>query len=386
MLQRYCHIFLKCFLLILLPMMIHGQSAEIDSFRLKRDIRIMEGILDKLLDQETSNIRLPGDSKGIYVPDYGMIFYMKKTQPYQPVMLQTLEENINQMMLKQARMQEKLEKQHGSSSKINYVEIEKEAEQLETKSLEEMKSGISEFLSNYASSASLLKNKDRIAVLVHLDGWRSLDHKNGFLTAWVDQKNAEALRQSRESHANLKSDIHFDLKADNESLTKDIDIMTEILDQAMATGPTPRHASTSGLYLNGLGALLFMEVQPTFWSGNMDTSFSIVIHNRNDAVSGYSFTANASNTGKKINSSGEMIKLSDELFDLLASYGHTLGLKPEEQIIIDVNLGPKFTFFGQNPNPLSNIRMQLTKHDLDAYNQGKIDLKKLKKKMILQYM
>ena len=373
-------------LLLCIPVMAQEQSAEIDSFRLKRDIRIMEGILDKLMDQEASGIRLYGDSKGFYLPDYGMIFYMKKIQPYQPVMLKTLEENLNQMMRNQRQFQEQLEKQVVTSRQKSLMELDKEAATLETESLESMKSGITEFLANYASSTSLLKKRDRIAVLVHLEGWRTLENQNGFLTGWINQEHAEALRQSRGSDTSLLSNIHFNLATEHESLSKDIDIMTEILDQAMATGPSPRFASTSGLYLNGLGALMFMELQPSFWFGNLDTSFSIVIHNRKDAVSGVRFSANTRHSGQKESTAHQIRELGNELFDLLASYGHTLALKPEEQIIIEVHLGPRFTLFGQNQREFSQIRLQLTKRDLDAYNQGKLSLKKLKDKLNIQYM
>jgi len=387
MIRCYRILVIGCIFMILMPLTIQGQSAQIDSFRLKRDLRIMEGILDKLLDQDNSNMRFSGNPKGIYIPDYGMVFFIEKPQPFHPVLLNTLDKDIGQLMANGTEFSKKVENKHNRLfSDKKFSDLHKEAEKLEKESLEKIKSGITEFFSHYVSSASLLKGSDRIAVLVHLNRWRSMTQDNSFLTAWIQQKYAEALRQSHGNNLHLLSNIHFDLNAGNASIAKDIDIMTEIFDQAIATGTSPRYSSTSGLYLNGLGALLFMDIQPGFRFGNPDTSFSIVIHNRGDAVSGYSLTANTKNAGEKTTTRIELQKLGDELLDLMASYGHTIQIKPEEQIIIEVNLGPKISFFGSEFNDPSAMRMQLTKRDLDAYNQGKINLKSLKDKLILQYM
>ncbi|MBN2105218.1 hypothetical protein JW835_14360 [bacterium] len=387
MLQRYQLIIIVYLLVAFSPAVLHGQSAQIDTFRLKRDMKIMESVLDKLLDQDNINMRFTGNSRGIYIPDYGMVFYMEKPQPYHPVMLPTLDKNIGQMMANGNKFNKKVEKQQNwLFSDSNLAEFQKKTETLEKESIEAIKSGITEFFSHYAPSISMLKDNDRIAVLVHLNGWWSLTQENSFITAWIRQKHAEALRQSHGNNHHLQSNIHFDINAGDASIAKDIDIMTEIFDQAMATSKEPHYSSTSGLYLNGLGALLFMDIQPGFRFGNLDTSFSIVIHNRGDALSGYSLTANAQGSAEETDTRLLLQNMSDELFDLMASYGHTLQVKPEEQFIVEVTVGPRILFFGQDSGNPSSIRMQLTKRDLDAYNQGKISLNSLKNKLVLQYM
>ncbi|MBN1782905.1 hypothetical protein JW948_17360 [bacterium] len=393
MIHRFRFVISAVLVLLALPVLLPAQYAETDSFRLKRDLRIMEGILDKLIDRQQVDMRMPGVSKGIYIPEYGMIFYMKKIQPYEPVMLKALEQNLNQVLVNQAGSGQKRRPQTAGEPVFrvqgeHYEKFRQETEKLEKEALDHMQDGIIEFLSNYASSMSLLKDRDKIAVLVHLEGWRSLPDQNGFMTAWIDRKQAETLRQSRAADADARSGIHIDMKSDDTNMKKDIDIMTEILNQAMTTGPNPQYASTSGLYMKGLGALIFMEIQPALWFGNMDSLFSVVIHNSGDAVSGYSFTANAgisARPGGQQGNRAQLNKLRDELFDLMASYGHTLKLKPDEQIIIDVNLGSNFTLIGFNNDP-TNMRLQLTKRYLDDYNERKIGLKDLKKKLIVQYL
>lgn len=378
-------------LLLMAPVFsfVNGQTAAIDSFRLKRDIRIMESILDRLIDLE-SDIQLTNEVKGIYIPAYGLIFYIKKPQPYQPVMLQALQENIDQVRIHtkpQRQVDTKVGNavnQNGRADEDFYIKFRKETEKLETDALNQIKSGISEFFENYASATSILKKKDRIAILVHLDGWRSPSHQNGFLTAWIDQKDAEALRLSRGNDASLNSKIHFEMKTRDASLTKDIDILTEILEQAMATGTSPRYASTSGFYLNDLGALIFMDIQPAFWFGQLDSSFSILIQQHGRAVSEYHYSSNDSKP-KHTQRPQQIVKLGDELFDLLATYGHTLQIKPDEKIFIDVNLGTQFSFFDQISGSPASMRLQIQKRDLDAYTQGKMKLSQLKKKLILSY-
>ena len=368
---------------------VSGQTAATDSFRLRRDIRIMESILDRLIDLE-SDIQLTHEVKGLYIPEYGLIFYIKKPQPYQPVMLKTLQENINQVRI-QTKPRRRLDTKIGNQIDQNivndedlYIKFKKETEKIEANALTQIKSGISEFFENYASATSLLNKNDHIAVLVHLDGWRSPSHQNGFLTAWIDQKDAEALRLSRGDDASLKSKIHFEMKTRDASLTKDIDILTEILEQAMATGASPRYASTSGFYLNDLGALIFMDIQPAFWFGQLDSSFSLLIRQHGNTVSGYRYSSSESKPQHNQRSE-QIVQLGDELFDLLATYGHTLQLKPEERIFIDVNLGTQFSFFDQITGGPVSMRMQIQKRDLDSYSQGKMKLNQLKKKLILSY-
>lgn len=370
------------FMILFFPLITSGQPAEIDTFRVKRDIRIMESILDKLLDDNSAQIRMPGDSKGFYINNYGMVFYLKKTQPYQPFMLKALEENMHQVR----SMQQNTGSQLKSIAKTNYDQFIEDTEKIESESLQKIKSGITEFLSNYASSTPLLRNRDRITVLVNLEGWRSISHQNKFLSASVEQKYAEQLRQYRNADESLISKIQFDMETKDNPISRDIDIMAEILDQAMETGPSPRYASTSGLYLAGLGALFFMEVQPAFWFGNTDTSFSIVIHNTGDNVAGYSITSKSQPAKDQSDTSSLQKSLSSELFDLMISYGHTLHIEPDEKFIIEVNMGPQFSMVGLPQKSPSTIRLQLYKRDLDAYNQGRIQMEALKKKMIVQYL
>jgi hypothetical protein len=371
---------------LIFPLFVTGQSPQSDLYRMNRDLRIMEGILDKLLDQEDlSQMRLPGNSRAIYMSDYGLIFYMKKPLPYKPFMLRVLEENMN-LLVNQTRMQKQMKEAYPGSfdpnetvSASRFADFQKATEKIENEALENIKSGITEFLSNYVASASLLENRDKIAVLVDLDGWRTLAGESGFLTAWIDMQQAEALRQSRDMK-DAGTAMHFKLQSDDRSLTKDIKIMAEIINQALATGPVPRYAATSGLHLNGLGALFFMELYPMSWFGSSDTSFSIIINDRSNAGSGIGFTANIRNSDENAAVSSQSDKITDELFDLMASYGHTLCLEPGEQIIFEVDLGPKLYFTGPSEEP-SAIRMQLSKQDIDDYNHGKMSLKELKRKL-----
>ncbi len=373
-------------LLAAVPSLLRAQPSDIDSSRIKRDIRIMEGILDRLLDQDKMNMRFTGNCRGFYIPDYGMVFYLRRTQPYQPILLQQLEKNVQQVIVSRKDSGTGHSPPDNLISEEQFAEYEKAAEEIESKAMTGLKEGISDFLSNYASSTSILRKGDHITVLVELDGWRTPAYRNGFLAAVIDQEQAEALRRTKQTGKTGDSPIKFELKTHDANLSRDIDIISEILDQAMISGPAPRHSVTSGLYLNGLGALLVMDLQPQFWFGSMDTSFSIVIHQQGNNAPGMSVSQGEKKQTRKSLGQEQITQLGDEIFDLIASYGHTLRIKPEEKIHIEVNMAPRITLFSNQSSEPTTLRLQLVKKDVDDYNHGKIDLSELRKKLVLTTM
>ena len=72
--------------------------------------------------------------------------------------------------------------------------------------------------------------------------------------------------------------------------------------------------------------------------------------------------------------------LKDELLDLLVSYGHTIQLKPDEQLILDINRGPQINFLIQPSGQTTHHRIQIKKQDLDDYSNGKLTLNQLKQR------
>ena len=58
-----------------------GQKSSVDQQRLNRDLRIMEGVLSKLLKGKTSYRFFNGHTKAVYLPNFGVVFHTNKERP-----------------------------------------------------------------------------------------------------------------------------------------------------------------------------------------------------------------------------------------------------------------------------------------------------------------
>ena len=73
--------------------------------------------------------------------------------------------------------------------------------------------------------------------------------------------------------------------------------------------------------------------------------------------------------------------LKDNVFTILATYGHTLQINPEEYIIMNIDIGDKlFDFSTDNP---SEITMKIKKQYLDDYYHGELSKNNLQKKFVI---
>jgi hypothetical protein len=75
-------------------------------------------------------------------------------------------------------------------------------------------------------------------------------------------------------------------------------------------------------------------------------------------------------------------KVKSELIELMADYGHTLRIKPEESILLNVNVGEYYIIVGQAKKSFTDFSLQFMKKDLDAYHQGSIKLVDLEKRLL----
>jgi hypothetical protein len=148
-------------------------------------------------------------------------------------------------------------------------------------------------------------------------------------------------------------------------------------------------ASNSGIYIDGLGSLFFIHMPETILSvyrngneinilarGEYEKAATFFIQKYSDKIE--------ENTEDKEDKSYDehLKKIQDELFDIMASYGHTLRLKPEERVIFNVDMGERLLFYGPKSKSPSRFVFQLVKKDLDNYNSGLISKDDLEKKLI----
>jgi len=261
----------------------------------------------------------------------------------------------------------------------------------EKKAVETLKDNISLFFINYISAIGQLNPQDRIAVLVDLSDWNIMDSADGFLTGWVTKQDVDRYRQDRSKESELKNKINFQLASSDSDIDMDINILSEIFDRAMDSSTWWGKSNNNGIYINGLGALLFMDIPSNYYVLNADGENLIsIVRGRTyeDAVTAFVPGKEKSAKKEKGESAEERIqKVQDELFELMASYGHTVRLKSQESIVLNIDLGRRSLFMnynGKTDKIPSRLILQLKKQDLDEYNRGVITLDALKKRLVRQ--
>ena len=68
-------ILVSVLMILITAVMTFGQDRTIDQKRLNRDLKIMEGILDKLLRGKSSFWQFDGNTKGLYLDGFGIVFH-----------------------------------------------------------------------------------------------------------------------------------------------------------------------------------------------------------------------------------------------------------------------------------------------------------------------
>lgn len=393
-----------------------SQKTSIDQRRLNRDLRIMEGILDKLFKGRASSHYFNGRTKAVYLPGFGVVFHTSQKAPvhrdfnialrYQFEAVQEMADKVRdeheEVRREVEETREKIEEAAEAATEAQRLARSKSdidvAEEIlldsdkiiedEKKTIDNYKKNILVFFRNYTSAIGQLRPHDRIAVLINLRGWESLDTESPFLTGWISKQDIDRYRQNQMNESEFKKNIHFQLADVESDIDMDISILSEILDRAMDSSSFWRESSNSGLYIGGLGALLFMELPSMYLTiPGADNLISVIEGQVNEnvvAIAPYSRKEGEKEKEKKKTEDEVIQEVQDELFELIASYGHTLRLKPQESIVVNVNLGTRLISYARAKKSPSRLILQLKKKDLDDYNRGIITLANLRNKLIRQ--
>ncbi len=403
-----------------------GQRASVNQDRLNRDLRIMEGVLAKLLRGKPSRHYINGKTKAVYLPGFGIVFHTNQEGPayrhlntalglqYETFRAQARKtrEQHNELRREMETKREEIQEAQLREHLLKAEEVEAEEAIIvdemdavrdflegdkekiieeEKKAVETLKDNISLFFINYISAIGQLNPQDRIAVLVDLSDWNIMDSADGFLTGWVTKQDVDRYRQDRSKESELKNKINFQLASSDSDIDMDINILSEIFDRAMDSSTWWGKSNNNGIYINGLGALLFMDIPSNYYVLNADGENLIsIVRGRTyeDAVTAFVPGKEKSAKKEKGESAEERIqKVQDELFELMASYGHTVRLKSQESIVLNIDLGRRSLFMnynGKTDKIPSRLILQLKKQDLDEYNRGVITLDALKKRLVRQ--
>ena len=381
-------------------------SSEFNQKRMDRDLRIMEGVLDKLFQGKNEYTLWNGSTKALQIPDYGVIFHTSRHGPVYSTMDISLERYKDNIRIISERIRNKAERmkrveidekvvdevsdalEHVDLDFIrepHYVRIQPEKIiEKEKESIDSFKENITLFFENYASAIGQLEPTHRIAVLINLKDWEMTDTESTFLTSWVSKRDIDSYREGQITANHFKQRIHFDLADSESDIDMDIDILNEILDRALHTS---HHGMTSnsGLYLSGLGAILFMEMPSLhIISSDSDTPVSVIISDRVNRAISHSYGRSRNIEEEVIHTEDRVSEIHDELFELIASYGHTLRIQPKDRIILKVNLGSGHLYWSSGKKEPSHLLLQLRKEDVDGYSKGIVTRDELRRRLISQ--
>ncbi|MBW1887583.1 MAG: hypothetical protein JRI52_04430 [Deltaproteobacteria bacterium] len=387
-------------------------QESIDQKRLGRDLRIMEGVLSKLLNGRESSRAFNGHTKGVFLPDFGIVFHTSKQGHIYRTFSTSynLAKKFNAVERRHIELRDKMEEQRleveGAvlpvEERSRAVEEAKEKEiavidefletdpedviKEEQQRIKKFKDHIALFLKNYTSAIGQLKPDHRIAVLVNLKDWRLIDTENGFLTGWITKSDIDRYRRQEISEGDLLKQIHYELIDKESDIDLDISIFSEILDRAMIEDGMLRNPSNTGIYLKGLGALLFMDLpQHFFVEEDVFNSTSIYVHSEENNALIYKINTDQSKKNQDTNRQKRqeyVQQIRDNIFELIASYGHTLRIQPQESVIFKVDLGRRFILLGGKDDNVSQLIMKLNKKDLDDFNRGVLTLSALRSKLV----
>ena len=181
------------------------------------------------------------------------------------------------------------------------------------------------------------------------------------LAATVKKSDVNAYRRSELSEEQFRQRVDFQEHDLRSQETKSVDIMAGILDKALDAEDLGfgTEGETLGIYQKGLGALFFVELE------------------------GYDSRFTYSSRDEDRQSPEYVAQIWEQLVATAASYGATLRpLKDGENLIVEVRLSHIAQFYGSRLP--TRLILKTSKKDIDAYQQGKIDLEKFRRKSELQ--
>ncbi len=381
--------------------------------QLQQDIHILEGVLEKLIHDEESLYRVEGNIHGLYLDDYGVLFHTERVAPSHVIVLNSLHENMEEVRKSQVEMrahikemelrrkamedqrkvlQEKIEVMvttDGTNVDTHVEEIvlpevdfslEKMKEK-QQKAVTLLEDKIRRFLEKYASTVEGLKNQSRVAVMIRLDNWQIDNKKNEFLVGWVSYKDILLFREQKISLKQFQKKINIQKSGDQNGVNEEIAIMTEILNRGAQSGMDSKYnqwmGSNSGMYMNGLGVLFFVDSPNVFWRGDSSNSVRFLHSGDGDQ---YIYGWTGRKRGNNKDTAGKIDAMKSNMVQSMAKYGHTLSIDPNENIIIYMDLNQYLTdYSGSMPG---HMLLQIKKADADAYYRGAISYEEFQKRLI----
>jgi len=378
-------------------------KQNIDPDRMRRDLDIMETILGKLLNGEQPAFFNAGAPVGVYLDGYGVIFYVNSKNTWFSIVrakdhLITVQESLEKAKLSLQKIKDGNDEEEVivTTPKIE-VDVRAEKGKNAENVLALRKEAIVEFLANYADAIGQLRPTDRIAVFVNFTGGdrffrvatladEDTPEPPAMLHMTALKKDIVDHRRGKFSLAAFRQKISIKEKKRAKVVDKHIDILADIIDTALSRKYRKEFSSTgetTGLYVNKLGALFF--VQGRFFGGlTAPLAPEVLVFQKYLEEGDAEVTVKNQKTSQKKRQTTEKIiaAIKEELIDVLADYGHTLrSLAPDEDVIVAVDFS---TWRGIPTDAPERFILKVGKRQLDAYSSGKLSAAQLKKRVAFQ--
>ncbi len=355
-----------------------------DETRMNRDLNIMESILEKLLMGTKPFVPFYSKVRGYYLENYGVLFQINFSGS--SFFIIQNEKLKRQMEVVKKQMESLKLRLKGETVEVNTENEKATEEDSINKQLAMIKEGIIEFFASYADAIGQLQPSDRISVLINFGNFSDLQIFSlsggsikkysslpSLLVATIKKGDLIAYRRGQISQKSFQKRIHFQERADDDLMAKNIAIMANILDAALDEKYYKEFGSsgkTRGIYLDDLGVMFFMEVE---FTGDYVRHIKPLFIDSEESNK---------NTGKE-QIQKTLKKFQKALVELIGDYSHTLHtLKPNEQVIVAVDF-EKLLFTDEIP---ARYIIKIRKSDLDRYNRGRINLDLLmKRSKIMEY-
>lgn len=359
--------------------------------KMERDIVILQNVLsDMFRDSENQFYSLTsGDIKGIHIPDKGVIFNVGDNSLFGRVIFS---ENL--------KYRSTDSKNTGDKKEVDVDQTNKEREN-------KLKELSTEFLLNYGSILTEIKDNEQIMInvryspvsenskqanqaenIVFLDRGRSNTKR---ISSSIQFKDLRDLLSGKLSFEAAKGKITTKMIDDQINESSDTKIMAGILDDLFRStfdGTYRKTGNTSWTYFEGFG--LMYNVSLSYNTGGNNARLAFYTSQLVD-VAGMGEEKKQEDEEKlkkaadeKKKEYEEQVKEAEESFDdliemakeSLITYGRTLrSVKSDEVIILNLNFN---TFFSKSTLPKS-VRISVNKSQIDQFSKGGISIDQLKK-------
>lgn len=333
--------------------------------KMERDIVILQNVLNDLFKGTREGVFYSSNAaKGMYIPGKGLFF------------------NINYGTAMEVIFADAAKANEEKDVEIDEKVLLKEKE-------DEIKSLSQDFLVNYGSILSDLKDNEQVILNVNYSTGKGNSIRNTangsvsyFTTSGKDNSkrmistiSAKDLKDFLEGKLSIeaaKAKITSKISNDGDNEANDTKIMAGILDdifQSTFEGTFRRSGRTSWTYFEGFGLMFDMNfssdlkrITASFYAGKkIDTS-----------------EEEKANEEKLKKAEENFDKLIDLAKESLVTYGRTLrSVKSDEVIILNMNFNSGF----RDSSLPGAIRIQLNKSQIEAFSKGSISLEQLKKEI-----